>query len=246
TEPKAIQFVVILPYLIGMVIGLAMGMIAPAGRIGSYQIDKIIHSARLDPITAIRAYWRGIITEEKLTKTLGELGFSDDDTKFLRDVTHYYPTPGELVLWQAKEVYEPEMIAKYGLDAELEEVEREAFYKAGMTDDQIVNHWRAHWVHPAWGQVLDMYHRGELTYDDVYRWFRVVEIPPYWRDKLIAISWDLPNRIETRMMARYGLVDKPWLVKHLERIGLHEDYRSIAADFMLAMGIRMDLSARYS
>jgi len=48
------------------------------------------------------------------------------------------------------------------------------------------------------------------------------------------------------MMARYGLVDKAWLVEHLKRIGLHEDYRSIAADFMLAMGIRMDISSRFS
>lgn len=158
----------------------------------------------------------------------------------------FIPPPPDLIHWQAKEVFEPTMRAKYGLDAEVEELQRELFYKDGLSDEIINNYWAAHWVHPDWRQVTDMYHRGELTFDDVKTWYRLVEIPPFWRDKLTAISWDLPNRIETRMMARYGLVDKEWLVKHLERIGLHEDYRSIAADFMLAMGIRMDISARYS
>jgi len=155
------------------------------------------------------------------------------------------PTP-DLITMMAHEAFEPEMIAKYGLQDEKEGLERDYFYKNALDDKTIDAYWASHWVHASWGQVLDMYHRGELSYDDIWAWFRVVEIPPYWRDKLIAISWDLPNRIETRMMARYGLVDKPWLVKHLERIGLHKDYRSIAADFMLAMGIRMDISARFS
>jgi len=155
------------------------------------------------------------------------------------------PTP-DLITMMAHEAFEPGMIEKYKLHDEKEALKRDYFYEQGLDDDTIDAYWASHWVHASWGQVTDMLHRGELTNDDVWEWFRVVEIPPYWRQKLINISWDLPNRIETRMMARYGLVDKPWLVEHLKRIGLHEDYRSIAADFMLAMGIRMDISARYS
>lgn len=159
--------------------------------------------------------------------------------------TYLPPTP-DLITMMAHEAFEPAMIAKYGLHDEKEALLRDYFYEQGLDDDTIDAYWASHWVHASWGQVLDMYHRGVITYDDIWDWFRVVEMPPFWRDKLIEISWSLPNRIETRMMARYGLVNKEWLVEHLKRIGLHEDYRSIAADFMLAMGIRMDVSARFS
>lgn len=201
---------------------------------------------RLDPGSVITAWRRDKVKYEKLFTDLKDMGWSDDRIEALKFATLVYPAPRDLIEFQAHEVFEPKMIEKYGLKDELEELERERFYEIGMPDQLIDEHWINHWVHPAWGQVLDMYHRGELSYDDVWAWFRVVEIPPYWRDKMIAISWSLPNRIETRMMARYGLVDKEWLVGHLERIGLHEDYRSIAADFMLAMGVRMDIAARYS
>jgi hypothetical protein len=90
-----------------------------------------------------------------------------------------------------------------------------------------------------------MYHRGELNWDDINEYMRLAEIPPYWREKLATISWDLPNRIELRMMARYGLVDKSFLLEILKKVGLHEDYRDIAADMMLVMGIQSDLSTRY-
>ena len=206
----------------------------------------IVSEHRLDPGMVTTAWRRDKAKYEKLFSDLKDQGWDDDRIKALKFATLVYPGPRDMVDFQAHEVFEPDMIAKYGLDAEVEGIERERFYEIGMSDEIIEEYWRNHWVHPAWGQVLDMYHRDELTYDDVWSWFRVIEIPPYWRDKMIAISWSLPNRIETRMMARYGLVDKAWLVEHLKRIGLHEDYRSIAADFMLAMGIRMDVAARYS
>lgn len=246
TQPSFIQFAALVPYLIGAMFGLAMGTIAPIGNWGRYFIDRFVRSARLDPLTATRAYWRGFLTKERLMSSLKDQGWSDEDITTILEVTHYYPSPLELVNWQAKEVFEPKMIAKYGLKDEVEELEREAFYKAGMTDEQIDNFWMAHWRAPSFKEITDMLHRGELTPEDVYSWYRLVEISPYWREKLTSISWDLPNRIELRMMARYGLVDKAFLVKQLEMVGLREDFRDVAADMMLSMGIRTDLSTRYS
>jgi len=245
-EPKAVQLAVILPYLVGILIGFGMGAAAPASKLGSYQVDKMMHSARLNSLEVITAWRRDKAKYEKLFDDLRDQGWNEERIEALKFYTLAYPTPTELVHWQAREVFEPDMIAKYGLTAEAEGIERDLFYKVGLSDEMIDNHWKAHWVHPEWRQVIDMYHRGELTFADISQWYKLVEIPPYWRDKLTAISWDLPNRIETRMMARYGLVDKTWLVKHLEKVGLHEDYRGIAADFMLAMGIRLDISSRYS
>ncbi len=207
---------------------------------------KELSSTRLDPMSWITAFRRKYKDFAQIENDLKDTGWSKERIEALKFFTLYYPSPAELIHWQAKEVFEPDMVSKYGLSAEADRIEREAFYKAGMSDEQIDNHWKAHWVHPAFREMTDMLHRGEIGDADLYDWYRLVEIPPHWRDKLTAISWDLPNRIELRMMARYGLVDKAFLVEQLKMVGLREDYRSIAADMMLAMGIRTDLSTRYS
>lgn len=157
----------------------------------------------------------------------------------------FFPSPEDLVLWEAKEVFEPDMQAKFGLTAEFEKLDLSMFAEAGVSEEQARNFWIAHWTYPSVGQVFDMYHRGVIPWEDVFQYMRLAELPPYWREKLKDISWDLPNRIELRMMARYGLVDKAFLLKILAKIGLHEDYRSITADMMLVMGIQSDLSTRY-
>lgn len=211
-----------------------------------HDLLKDLAKIRLDPMSWVTAFRRKYKDFDKIENDLKDIGWTKERIEALKFFTLYYPSPAELIHWQAKEVFEPDMIAKYGLMAEADRIERDAFYKAGMSDEQIDNHWMAHWIHPAFREMTNMLHRGEITDADLYEWYRVVEIPPHWRDKLTAISWDLPNRIELRMMARYGLVDKPFLVEQLKLVGLREDFRSIAADMMLAMGIRTDLSTRYS
>lgn len=210
-----------------------------------YPIQKLVHQYLPPEGQIIVALWRGLITREDANEWFAKFGYTDEWISKVEELFKFLPSPEALVNWQAKEVFEPKMIEHYGLGSEFDELDLSLFEKVGVSQEQAFNFWVAHWKHPEWQSITDMYHRGLIEYEDIERWFRLVEIPPYWRDKMIGISWDLPNRIETRMMARYGLVDKQWLVDHLKRIGLHEDYRDIAADFMLAMGIRTDLSSRY-
>ena len=207
---------------------------------------KKIAEARLNPETIARLWLRDKPKFEKYWQDLAEQGVSPDRIEAMKELAYVMPTPQELVLWTAHEAFEPDAVAKYGLDAEYENLDLSWFEKVGVRPEHAKLNWRAHWVHPAFSEMTDLLHRGEITDADLYDWYRLVEIPPHWRDKLTSISWDLPNRIELRMMARYGLVDKAFLVKQLKMVGLREDFRSIAADMMLAMGIRTDLSTRYS
>jgi len=245
-EPKAIHLAAILPYLVGILIGLGMGAAAPAARMGSYQIDRLMRSARLDPITAFRALWRGFITEDHLTDSLKDQGWSDVDLETLRNVLKFYPAPPDLIRWQAREVFEPEMIARYGLDSEFEAIEKEAFYKAGMTDEQILNYWRAHWEHASWMQVVEMLHRGLLTEEQVYDWFRVVEIPPFWRDLLIQTAYTWPTRVDVRRWWDMRTIDETELRRLYSGMG----YRGVNLDnYVLWTKVYVafpDLMARWS
>ncbi|KKK78249.1 hypothetical protein LCGC14_2845460, partial [marine sediment metagenome] len=212
----------------------------------SIDVMKDLSQSRLTPEMIMRLWVRNKEVYEPLWKDLQDQGVDLARISFLKELAWAVPTAGEVVNFAAKEAFEDEMAAFYGLDDEFEAIDQKWFDMAGVKEEARPLYWRAHWQHPALQTVFNLLHRGLITEAEVERYYRVVEIPTRWRKGLTEISWDLPNRIELRMMARYGLVDKNFLVEQLGKVGLAEEYRSVAADMMLAMGVRTDLSTRYS
>jgi len=238
-------------YLISFLAGMAVGMITPAFRLGEYQVNKLVSPYRFPP-DQVRGLWLRKFPSEaerdKWFQDLRDQGFSEDRIEALKQLFYVLPTPSDIVLWLGREVFEPGMVTKYGLDSEWDLVEKyglEWFDKIGMSREMAQNYWRAHWVHAAIGQVYSMLHRGLITEDDMREYYRLVEIPEFWRDRLTELSWDLPNRIELRMMARYLDLDKDYLIDMLKKVGLKEEYRDAVADFMMVMGLRGYWSAMY-
>jgi len=225
-EPGFIHFAAILPYLVGIMIGFGMGAAAPAARTGSYMVDKLVRSHRLDPMSVITAWRRDPKKYAGLFDDLKDQGWHDDRIEALKFFTLFYPAPADLIRWQAREVFEPEMIARYGLDSEFEAIDKEPFYKAGMTDEQILNYWRAHWEHASWMQVVEMLHRGLLTEEQVWDWFRVVEIPPFWRQLLIDTAYTWPTRVDVRRWWDMRTIDETELRRLYSGMG----YRGVNLD----------------
>lgn len=168
-----------------------------------FEANRPLLSA-LDVITAER---REFIDRNAADAKLAQLGYSAEHYDLLRKLTLFYPSPNDLIMWQAREVFEPDSVAKYGLDNELENLTKEPFYKAGMDDEQIRNYWLAHWQHPSFTQIQDMLHRTDLTETDVWDWFKLIEVPPYWRDKFIQIAYKPYTRVDVRRMYRLGVMD---------------------------------------
>lgn len=211
--------------IIGLIPAI-FGRGAPLGRTWSYAEDLALRSYVLDPIAVITAWRRDPEKYEHYFKDLKFQGWSDDRIEALKFYTLFYPAPADLIRWQAREVFEPEMIARYGLDSEFEAIDKEPFYKAGMTDEQILNYWRAHWEHASWMQVVEMLHRGLLTEEQVYDWFRVVEIPPYWRNLLIQTAYTWPTRVDVRRWWDMRTIDETELRRLYSGMG----YRGVNLD----------------
>ena len=196
-------------------------------------LQELSHG-RLDAGTVITLYRRFAEKYPDILDELRDQGLTDDRIEKLKDATLFYPGPGDLVNWQAKEVFEPAMIEKYGLDAEAGEINREPFYKAGMSDEQILNFWRAHWQHASWTQVLEMLHRRLITEEEVWSWFKLVEIPPFWRDKLINSSYDVFTRVDVRRMHKLGILNDEQLVDAYMDVGYNAEKAQNMADFTKA------------
>jgi len=232
-------------YHLGIIPSILQSGTAFANLVG-YDTERLVRTFRLDPLSVITAWRRDKPTYEKYFEDLVEQGWSDDRIEALKFFTLFYPAPADLIRWQAREVFEPEMIARYGLDSEFEAIEKEPFYKAGMTDEQILNYWRAHWEHASWMQVVEMLHRGLLTEEQVWDWFRVVEIPPFWRQKLIDSAYTWPTRVDVRRWWDMRTIDEAELRRLYSGMG----YRGINLDnYVLWTKVYVafpDLMARWS
>jgi len=237
--------------LLGGLGGAAVGGAASSALFPPLEKIKQFMSAaipfQLSPVgTLIALHYRKLISDEIYTDQLHKYGFDDAGIKMLEDSFLFYPSPADLVHWQAREVFEPLMISKYGLDDELGEIQREPFYKAGMNDEQITNFWRAHWEHASWMQIVEMLHRGLLKEKDVRDWFRLVEIPPFWRQNLIDTAYTWPTRVDVRRWWDMRTIDEAELRRLYSGMG----YRGINLDnYILWTKVYVafpDLMARWS
>ncbi len=208
---------------VGSLIGSTIG---PWLMLLQYNAQKIANQYRLDPMAVITAWRRDPEAYKEYFGDLRDQGWTPERIEALKFATLFYPAPADLIRWQAREVFEPEMIERYGLDSEFGAIEKEPFYKAGMTDEQILNYWRAHWEHASWMQVVEMLHRGLLTEEQVWDWFRVVEIPPFWRQLLIDTAYTWPTRVDVRRWWDMRTIDEIELRRLYSGMG----YRGVNLD----------------
>lgn len=207
----------------------------------TYPMMKQAQPFRLPPDVVFRLWWKlhkGEGSPKELLDDLLEQGWSPERIEQGKEASKVMPTPQDIVNFLAHEVFEQDMIDKYKLDSEWDTIDKEWAKKIGLDEKILHLYWLNHWQHPSLQSVYQMLHREEIEPGDVDEYYKLVEIPEYWRDKLTELSWNVPNRIEIRMMARYLDLPKPQVMKLLQYAGLKEEFRSDAADFMIIMGLQ--------
>ncbi len=203
-----------------MFIPMVTGTFRPLGKLFEHKQERLLKTLRLDPISVINAWRRDKPTYEWLFDDLKDQGWSAERIDALKFFTLFMPSAGDIVSWYAREVYEPDMVERYGLDSELPSYEQTDFPKIGVDATQAKNYWMAHWVHASYMQIREMLHRGVLSLDKempappttkegwaardaegtaaAYDWFRLVEIPPFWRARLTEMMFEVPTRVDVR------------------------------------------------
>jgi len=178
-------------------------------------IDMLFVSAYqlFDVFTTRDLFLRGELTEDGAKAELNKMGFTDTRAAQIRKLWNVIPPIQDLITMVAKEAFEPDMIQRYGLGSEFPEEQSEWLSKQGLSRFWQEKYWAAHWDYPGPGQVLEMLHRGLLTEEDVAEFYRVVEMPPYWREKLMKISYMPYTRVDTRRMHSMGVLKDEELIQ---------------------------------
>jgi len=206
----------------GAAMGTAIGTLGDVmfGSMARSMMKKVTN--RIMEVTQlIHIYRRGDITYDQFKDWMAESGFDETWTDLWLKAYEFLPSWGDLIHWQAREVFEPAMVAKYGLDDEFENLDLTLFEKIGVTPDQARNAWRAHWEHASYNQMVELLHRDLITEEDFKDWFRLVEIPPFWRDGLLEVAYTWPTRVDVRRWWDMRTIDEARLRELYAGMGYH-------------------------
>lgn len=185
-----------------------------------------------EDIETIRSvYYREAKSPEWLDNRLSEIGFTPERREEVSSTFPIIPGIQDLIMMQAKEAFEPDQIAKFGLGSEAPQDIYEWTRKQGLPDEWTNRYWISHWQHASYAQVMEMLHRGYITLDDVYEWYRLVEIPPYWRDLLTKIAYSPYTRVDVRRMHAAGVIGDDELIQAMKDIGYDQEHAEKMAEF---------------
>lgn len=184
----------------------------------------------------ISAWRRGMIDETELNRRLKNLKYDKDDTELIKQVSLYFPAVPDLVRFSVREVYDPTIVERFGQLEDIPEKFITEAAKAGLPKEQAENFWASHWELPSARQGFEMLHRGFIDEDNLKLLLRALDIMPFWRDKLINLSYNPLTRVDVRRMYRLGVMDEDGVYDSYLDLGYSPDN----ADLMTAFTKRFE------
>ncbi|MBA7534493.1 hypothetical protein ES705_26741 [subsurface metagenome] len=174
---------------------------------------------------------RGVIDEGECDDKLSRLRFNAESILQFKRATEFFPSPLDLVRFAVREVYTPEIVEKFGQMEDLPGKYIEEAAKAGLPVEQAKNYWASHWMLPSPLQGFGMLHRDIVDQDTLKMLLKSLDIMPYWRDRLIQLSYNPLTRVDVRRMHAMGILDANAVAKAYRHGGYSPENADLMAEF---------------
>jgi len=125
-----------------------------------------------------------------------------------KTLAHPIPPINDLITMAVREAFTPEIAGRFGQYEGLPSEYVDAAAKKGLSKEWAERYWAAHWTLPSVQQGFSMLHRGIIAQPDLNLLMRALDIMPYWRDKLMQLSFKPLTRVDVRRMHLLGTLDE--------------------------------------
>lgn len=188
----------------------------------------------LDVSSLTEAWRRGNIGDAEYDQRLEAIGFNAEARDIIRSLIYYLPPVQDVIRFAVREVFTPEVRARFGQDEGFPEAVLPLSRQLGVRDEDMRNYWAAHWELPSPQQGFEMLHRSAetgATDADLDTLLRALDIMPFWREKLKAIAYNPITRVDIRRLHKLGLLNHEQLVDRYRRIGYNPQDAELLAQF---------------
>lgn len=176
-------------------------------------IDLVNYNLRKDPSLS------------GLDNDLRRIGIHEQYFPVYRELAYQIPPIADIITMAVREAFTPSIAARFGQYEDFPPDLAHWGAKKGLTEDWSRRYWAAHWSLPSTLQGFSMLHRGIINRDELSMLLRALDVMPFWRGKLMQMSYHLLTRVDVRRMFKAGVLD----VKQV-----YESYLSIGYDSLNA------------
>lgn len=192
------------------------------GLIGSEEASTTLRKAGFSPEAAERIkevrrripevgiiqtwYLREFITEDQARALLAKLGFTAEDVQSLLSMSFFIPPVQDLITMAVREVFSPDIAEQFGQFQDFPADFARLAKQQGVSEEWAKNYWAAHWGLPSLSMGYEMLHRRVISADELNVLLRAQDVMPYWRDKLVQISYNPLTRVDVRRMHKLGVL----------------------------------------
>lgn len=162
----------------------------------------------LDPLTSERAWLRGLIAEQRHNENLRAAGLNAETSSTHKALAFQLPPPQDLIRFLVREVFNPDIVARFGQDQDFPADAVPRFKEIGLSEQTARQYWAAHWDLPSPGQGFEMFHRGVITADDLQVLLKALDVMPFWRGKLTQIAYNILPRRVLAQLVQEELIDE--------------------------------------
>lgn len=194
----------------------------------------------LQPEADLITLWlRGDYPEPELDRELEARGWTPFRVAQLKQVRQLIPGVADLISMAVREAFDDEVAARFQYDEGRPDGVANFVAAQGLSFDWWRRYWRAHWQLPGLVQAYEMLHRlrpgrtdNPVTLDDLRTLIKTADIAPFWRDRLIEISYNPYTRVDIRRMFELGVLSPAEVHEaHLD-LGYNEERARKLTDFV--------------
>ncbi len=190
---------------------------------------------RHTPQEAVSLWLRGAIGDKQLEYELSSNGWTAERIAHFRALSQVIPGVADLVQMAVREAFDDQVSARFEHDRDFPAELAEWAERQGLSREWSQRYWRAHWQLPGLGQAYEMLHRlrpgrspNPVTVDDLRTLIRTADLAPFWRDRLIEISYQPYTRVDVRRMYEAHVLDEA---------AVYESYRDLGYDDLHARNL---------
>jgi len=188
----------------------------------------------LDEMTAREAYLRKEIDETEHDEILKSHHIADVDISTIKRLYELIPPVNDIITMAVREAFTPEIVARFGQMEDLPPEFVKWAKQKGLSEYWTKAYWASHWALPSILQGFEMLHRRVIGEGDLNLLLRALDVMPFWRDKLTAISYNPLTRVDVRRMYGLGVLKEEGVFNAYLDVGYSETNAKLMTEFTIA------------
>lgn len=182
-----------------------------------------------------QAFLRDIISEVDFRQELTKRGYSSDSIDQIIKLLEVIPPLPDIISMAVREAFTPSVVEEFQLESDLPEEFVKWAKKRGLSDRWVKAYWASHWRLPSLTMGFEMLHRRIITPQQMEMLIKAQDISPFWRDKLIKLSYNVYTRVDTRRMYAVGVLDREGVYESYLDQGYTAERAEHLTDFTVAL-----------